>query len=716
MRLVYYCLSIFLLCPVTIYTQAPLDPNNSVDWTLAGLENEIPTPTIIVNVITDGGVVGDASSNDGLAIQTLIDNAAPGTELYFPPASYLINNTLRLKSGVSLRGECPSTSKLLFAFSQTANPNAECIEVLTFQYGSHVAVTGSYSKTKTAIKVSEISGFAIGSYAEIQLDNDPDLMYTNPTWNQSWAQDAVGQIVKVTNIVNDSLYFYPPLNIQIDQALSPSVRPTGLIENVKISDLYIERLDAGDGHTIEVKNASNCLIENIESRMTFRSHINVAQSLNIEVRNSYLHMSHDYGGGGHAYGVDLNRHTTNCLVENNIFETLRHSMMVHIGANGNVFGYNYSRNPTWEFSSVAPDISIHGHYPSMNLFEGNIVQRIAIADYWGPSGPGNTYFRNRVETDNIDVFDFSHDQNIVGNELSSGSNQISISSGIINTFVHGNNVNGTITWDNSVGNQLLPASLYLNIISPYLGPELPLNSGNIPAKQRYETNDLTFCDDENQASCKELLYSNMTASGGDPSSQTTQEGPQNINDGNLNGDISRWSRLSIPPNNLAAIEFELNGGIQSIDYMKIAWWQGDVRTADFDIYTSIDGINFTPVQNGNNGHYMSDGMTSGFEYYDFSAVMASHIRIVGYGNSVNNWVSISEVEVRGNCHVDCLQHVAINDPNLNSNLYQANQTLTSSARVRVPRIVRFKSNEIHLLEGFEVEEGAVLIADIDGCI
>lgn len=68
-------------------------------------------------------------------------------------------------------------------------------------------------------------------------------------------------------------------------------------------------------------------------------------------------------------------------------------------------------------------ISVHGHYPFMNLFEGNIVGRAGLADYWGASGPGNTLFRNRIiGTDKhrdfgpyrgISVDDYSHRQNLI---------------------------------------------------------------------------------------------------------------------------------------------------------------------------------------------------------------------------------------------------------------------------------------------------------------
>jgi hypothetical protein len=71
-------------------------------------------------------------------------------------------------------------------------------------------------------------------------------------------------------------------------------------------------------------------------------------------------------------------------------------MIIQIGTNGCVFGYNYAQrnysNDGWDKSYI----SLHGHYPFLNLFEGNIVGWAYMGDYWGDIGPDNTLFRNRV--------------------------------------------------------------------------------------------------------------------------------------------------------------------------------------------------------------------------------------------------------------------------------------------------------------------------------
>jgi len=83
--------------------------------------------------------------------------------------------------------------------------------------------------------------------------------------------------------------------------------------------------------------------------------------------------------------------------------------LVQHGANGNVFAYNFSFNAkSYAGEFIGPiyykntDISLHGHYPFSNLFEGNIAQYIYSDHSHGANGPYNTFLRNRL----IDCADF----------------------------------------------------------------------------------------------------------------------------------------------------------------------------------------------------------------------------------------------------------------------------------------------------------------------
>lgn len=163
------------------------------------------------------------------------------------------------------------------------------------------------------------------------------------------------------------------------------------------------------------------------------------------------------------------------LVEDNIFYYLRHAIIIQLEVNGCVFGYNYAERNFSDDGWDKTAISLHGHYVHMNLFEGNVVSWIGIGDYWGPDGPYNTFFRNRVlGTDRHEEFgdnrgimydDFDGPQYIVSNEVTGGSiyfilpeNNESDSSLVV---IHGNNVKGNISWEQGLSHDL-PESYYMN--------------------------------------------------------------------------------------------------------------------------------------------------------------------------------------------------------------------------------------------------------------
>ena len=84
------------------------------------------------------------------------------------------------------------------------------------------------------------------------------------------------------------------------------------------------------------------------------------------------------------------------------------------------------------------------------------------------------------------------------------------------------------------------------------------------------------------------------------------------------------------------------GGVKKICSLDIAWYRGNERTNTFDIATSSDGLTFTPI-----GSEKSKGTSSALEKYDISDSQAQYVQITVTGNSLNDWISISEIEVIG---------------------------------------------------------------------
>lgn len=82
------------------------------------------------------------------------------------------------------------------------------------------------------------------------------------------------------------------------------------------------------------------------------------------------------------------------------------------------------------------------------------------------------------------------------------------------------------------------------------------------------------------------------------------------------------------------------GQTQIIDRILLSFHKGTQRVAFFDIEISEDGAGWVQVLRG-----QSSGLTNDWQQFDFTAVSARYVRVVGYGNSANNWNSLTELAI-----------------------------------------------------------------------
>lgn len=115
------------------------------------------------------------------------------------------------------------------------------------------------------------------------------------------------------------------------------------------------------------------------------------------------------------------------------------------------------------------------------------------------------------------------------------------------------------------------------------------------------------------------------------------------NDGNidintLDGDLNtRWSAQG----HGEWIQYDMEAllGLVKID---IAFHKGEERSTEFAVLSSIDGLQWSTLWHGAQTE-LTNTMQS-FEV-DSGTVQARFLRIVGYGNSENDWISVSEVVI-----------------------------------------------------------------------
>lgn len=187
-------------------------------------------------------------------------------------------------------------------------------------------------------------------------------------------------------------------------------------------------------------------------------------------------------------------------------------------------------------------------------------------------------------------------------------------------IVHWGTSPGSYTGSVDVGNATQYTLSGLDAYTKYYIAVTAYNAGGVQSSDSNEVTSLS--------AASNLTPTSVTASSNDG------DIPANTLDGSLS---TRWSAYG----DGQWIQYDL-GKAYTLRYLAIAFYDGTTRTQGFDIALSTDGTNWTTVYSGSSG-----GTTNDFQTFPVPAISAEYVRIVGHGNSVNLWNSLTEVHVGG---------------------------------------------------------------------
>ena len=411
MRIPFY-FSIIISFLITTYTYSQIPNNLLVNWSKA--KANIIHSSNLINVINIGAI-GDGIFDNSTIINNQITSLnGTGAILFFPSGDYFMGSSLTLDDNIVIKGVSSDSSKFIFNLGSNQSHLFSAYGAKSNVY--HSIQMGYHKFSDTLILNNATTNISNGDYIRI-IEDDGNRI------TDSWSTNEIGQIIKVIDVINDTIVLEDKLRQTYTTSLNPRIHLLAPKKNIGIECIGIKReSNASSSSNIYFSYVANAWVIGVESDSCARSHIGIDHSTNIQIQKNYFHHAFEYGGGGKAYGIAIQRSSGNCLIENNIFEHLRHSMLVQAGANGNVFGYNYSFDPNWFVSGSpadrASDITIHGNYPYANLFEGNIAAHINVDGAHGMNGPENTFLRNRLTLYGIRITDSnSNYQNFIGNEM-----------------------------------------------------------------------------------------------------------------------------------------------------------------------------------------------------------------------------------------------------------------------------------------------------------
>lgn len=540
-----------LLASLSGVTQSKASPETiipderRIDWSLTGIPGGIPERTTICATL-DSAAYGNGSTDATAAIQEALDNCPDGQVVYLPEGVYVTSDTIHLDSYSTLRGAGPGKTVL----KHRGGYLRSMVDMRGLIYWQIAGLHRTYdvlqaNKDSQVITLASTAGIHPGDILLINQLNDGDLV--DPvgvegkcTWcGYEDGDRTLGQLVEVAAISGNQVSLTLPLHWTYDPALDPwayQVDADAMIRHAGLEDLTLTQDDPEVEFVIEMDGAQYSWVKNVEIKNIQRRAMWVIDSLQNEIRECTIHIGIDGYGRDRGYGIFLDMHSSNNLVENNILSTIDGGgIMTGGGASGNVIAYNYLHNilfddPWWLIAS--PSLN-HAPHPKMNLWEGNFAYK-AEADIIHGSSSHNTIFRSRsfgwmsdtITTRNnaIEIAAKNTYMNVVGNVLGTPgkSNRyevlpgqpyddwtdyviyaLGVSSGVEDAkpaetlLRHGNfdYVTNSVIWDPAIPNHDLPASLYLDGAPewwcqetpfPAIGPDVPGYANDIPARRRFE--------------------------------------------------------------------------------------------------------------------------------------------------------------------------------------------------------------------------------------
>ncbi|MCB9262736.1 MAG: hypothetical protein H6607_10210 [Flavobacteriales bacterium] len=418
-----------------------------------------------------------------------------GAVIYFPEGTYLLNNPIELSSNQFLVGDGSGLTTLRFNLNEQKN----LISAVGETASDWVKIDNEAQKNDKKL-LAKMDYLNPGDLIHIVVDGNDKI-------TSGWAAGTIGQLVEVQSCDGKNIVLKDDLRLDLTAMDNPRLAKVNPKENLGVMNMRIVRNDATTAQTDNIlfKYTRNALVSGVHSDSCNFSHVNNMCAFVSKIEGSLFTNAFAYGSGGQGYGIVLGFTSGNCVVENNIFDRLRHAVLFQAGSNGNVVSYNYSKSTFWTGvfspSDFSGDIVMHGNYPFFNLVEGNIIQNLIIDDSHGKNGPGNVFLRNRIENAGIFMNNnpASDNQVFIGNEVTGNGTS---SNGYANFpkglyvlngnghYQYGNNANGTFIPEavsamiNTLYITAKPAFLS-NSNLPLIGFPNTFNQTSIPASERF---------------------------------------------------------------------------------------------------------------------------------------------------------------------------------------------------------------------------------------
>jgi hypothetical protein len=362
-----------------------------------------------------------SGGDDTAAIQEALDACPENQVVQLGPGTFRISgNGISMKrSNVVLRGSGPKNTKLVKAIG--SGQGAIYLGLRWYKWTQPVDLAADAQKGATSVTLARDPGYQVGELVMIDEVTDPSYVVWRKTnspgsgsgkdASRQWFsryERPVGQILEVAEVSGKTVRFTTPLHIGFDRAHHAQlVRfSTGtdgpvapLVKRSGVEDMYIYGGEGGDdGGNVHLTAAAYSWVKNVESDYAGGTSVNLNGTFRCEVRDSFVHDTPAPRPGGGGYGIGVNYHASDNLIENNISIRFNKVMVMRASGGGNVVAYNYMDDGWIDYAVGWMEVGLnatHMTHPHYELFEGNQSFNFDADNTWG-NASYITVFRNHL--------------------------------------------------------------------------------------------------------------------------------------------------------------------------------------------------------------------------------------------------------------------------------------------------------------------------------
>jgi hypothetical protein len=221
-----------------------------------------------------------------------------------------------------------------------------------------------------------------------------------PPASMSWfsrPDRPTSEIHEIASVSGNTVTFTTPLHISYRQSHGAQLfwLPAAPTRGAGIEAMTVTGGDDGD---IRFVNAAASWAQGIEVATWRGEGFAIDFSLQVEIRDGYIHDAAYSSPGGGAYALSIQGGSSECLIENNIVLRANKVIVSRSSGAGSVVGYNYLDQGFIDYAPAWQEMGVGGSHmvgPHHMLFEGNLSFN-GDNDHTHGSSVYHTYFRNHL--------------------------------------------------------------------------------------------------------------------------------------------------------------------------------------------------------------------------------------------------------------------------------------------------------------------------------